>query len=83
MRNFCAAAAVQWTSYVVLTINFRAIAHEQYIAAGVTAMLAAFLSYTIVKRVIKDESHATLAGMMIGGTLGDLTGIYLTRAWGG
>ena len=82
MRNFGISAGVQFTSYVVLTINFRAIAHEQYAFAAITAMLAALLSYTIVKRIQHDDNRSTLAGMMCGGTLGDLAGIYLTRFWG-
>ena len=82
MRNFWISAGVQYTSYIVLTINFRAIAHGQYAEAAATAMLAALLSYTIVRRIQQGESKTTLAGMMAGGTLGDLSGMYLTRFWG-
>lgn len=81
MRNFLLSAIVQYISYVVLTINFRAIADAQYLFAGGTAMLAAFLSYTIVRRVVKDETWATVFGMMVGGGCGDMSGIWLTRAW--
>ena len=66
----------------MLTVNFRAIANVQYAWAGGTAMLAAFLSYTIVRRVTRDETWATVYGMMVGGGLGDISGIYITRHWG-
>lgn len=82
MRNFLVSAGVQYTSYVVLTVNFRAIAHEQYTFAAITAMTACLLSYTIVKRIQRDDNRTTLAGMMCGGTLGDLSGIWLTQTWG-
>lgn len=82
MHNFFLSAIVQFISYIVLTINFRAIANTQYLFAASTAMLAAFLSYTIVRRVIKDETWSTVCGMMVGGACGDVCGIYLTRHWG-
>ena len=70
MRNFWISAGVQYTSYIVLTINFRAIAHGQYAEAAATAMLATLLSYTIVRRIQQGESKTTLAGMMVGGHIG-------------
>jgi hypothetical protein len=81
VKNFFIAAAVQFTQYLVLTINFRAISYEQYAAAGITAALAAILSYTIVKRILKDETRSTVAGMVVGGSLADMVGIWLTRSW--
>ena len=82
MRAFLVSALVQYVSYIVLTVNFRAIASEQYLIAAGTAMLAAFLGYTIVRRLVKDETWATVVGMMVGGGLGDMSGIYITRHWG-
>lgn len=81
MRTMFTMAALQFVQYVVLTINFRAIAHAQYGAAGITASVAAFMSYTIVRLVAKDESRWGLAGMMAGGAVADMVGIWLTRAW--
>ena len=81
LRDFLIGLAVQFTSYIVLTINFRAIASERYLIAGGTAALAAILAYTIVRRIVKDETRATLAGMITGGSLGDMAGIWLTRVW--
>lgn len=82
MRAFLISSVVQYISYVNLTINFRAIGDGQYFWAWLTSMSAAFFSYTIVRRVTKDETWATVFGMMCGGGLGDLTGIYITRHWG-
>ena len=81
MRSFLVSAVVQWAAYLVLTVNFRAIAGGHYAYAGATAMLAAFLAYTIVRRVTRDETWATALGMMVGGACGDISGIWLTRHW--
>lgn len=81
MRDFLLMAVVQFTQYVVLTINFRAIANEQYLWAGGTAATASLLGYTIVKRIVRDDTRYGMAGMMVGGALADMTGIFLTRSW--
>lgn len=80
-RAFLSMAALQFTQYIVLTVNFRAIAHARYLTAGGTAAFAAFLAYTIVRRVVKDESRWGLLGMVCGGSIADMAGIWLTRAW--
>lgn len=83
MRDFFLMAAVQFTQYVVLTVNYRAIASEQYAWAGGTAALASLLGYTIVKRIVKDEDtrYNVITGLITGGALADMFGIWLTRSW--
>jgi hypothetical protein len=80
--NFALGAAIQFISYFNLTLNFRAIAHEQIMFAVVTDTMAVVLSYTIIKRVAKDDTWSTLLGMMLGGGAAAAAGIYLTRHWG-
>jgi hypothetical protein len=82
MREFLLMMLVQFVSYTNLTINFRAIAHEQYLMAGGTASLAAILSYTIVRRIVKDDTRFGIAGLVVGAFAADIVGIYLTRYWG-
>ncbi len=82
MKEFCMFAALQFVSYLNLTINFRAIAHEQYAFAVVTDGLACWLSYTVVRRIAGDKSRWGLAGLMLGGSIAALVGIWLTRSWG-
>lgn len=74
-------AALQFISYLNLTVNFRAIAHEQYLAACLTDGCACLLSYTIVRRISGDKSRWGVVGMTIGGMAAATLGIYLTRAW--
>jgi hypothetical protein len=82
MRQFVVAAVIQAVQYFVLTINFRAIAHGQYAAAGLTAAFASLLAYAIVRRIAQDDSKwQVVSGMMLGGSLADVAGIYVTRMW--
>lgn len=80
-RPFGTMAALQFVSYLVLTVNFRAISHEQYLMAGGTAALAAINSYIIVRRIVKNEQGWGLAGLIVGGAVADMFGIWITRHW--
>ena len=81
MRNFVIGFGIQFLSYLVLTVNFRAIAESQRGFAMVTDALAVVLSYSIIRRVVKDDSWWTLAGMVTGGSLAAWVGITLTEHW--
>jgi hypothetical protein len=81
-RKVSLAFCLQFISYVNLTVNFRAIAHTQYLAAGATASIAALLAYTIVRIAVGEtKGHWALLGMMAGAFCADITGIFLTRHW--
>lgn len=82
MRNFTLSALIQFVSYFVLTLNFRAIAHAHIWEAMVTDALAAALSYFIIKRVSRVDGPGVLLGMMLGGSVAAAFAIWLTRAWG-
>lgn len=81
MRDVAVMAAAQFCQYVVLTVNFRSIAHGMYVAAGLSAATAAVLGYVMTRKVAKAETHWGLVGMVVGGACADMVGIYLTRAW--
>lgn len=82
MREFLLMMAVQFLSYLNLTLNFRAIAHEQYLWVAGTDALAVGISYFIIRKVSKAEDGWGLVGMMIGGSMAGVLGIWLTRNWG-
>lgn len=73
---------IQFTSYLVLTVNFRAIAHSHTWEAMITDACAAGFSYFVIRRVSKTDGVGTLLGMMVGGSLAAAFGIWLTRMWG-
>lgn len=81
-RAFLTFAVLQFLSYLNLTINYRAIAHEQYAFAMVSDGIACLFSYTIVKRIQRNESRAGVVGMTLGGMCAAVVGMWLTRTWG-
>jgi hypothetical protein len=81
VKDFAMFAALQFIHYLNLTINFRAIAHEQYVAACLSDGFACVLSYTIVKRISGDKSRLGVIGMTVGGMGAAVLGIWLTREW--
>lgn len=81
VQSFFVMGVVQFVSYLNLTINFRAIAHEQYTVVAFTDALAVAISYFIIRRVSSQDNKAALAGMVIGGSAAGVLGIWLTRVW--
>lgn len=82
MKDFAMFAALQFVNYLNLTVNFRAVAHEQYAFACASDGVACVLSYTIVKRISGDKSRMGIVGMTLGGMCAAIVGIWLTRSWG-
>lgn len=84
LQGFFLMMAVQFISYLNLTVNFRAIAHGYVSAAMCTDALAVVISIFIIKRVSGSKEPWTWSetGMVIGGSLAAAVGMTLTRAWG-
>lgn len=81
-RDFFLMMGVQFTYYMILTVNFRAIAHQQYVAVAFTEAGAVLSAYIIVRKIAKNDNPLTVVGMIVGGVLAGLLGTYLTRTWG-
>lgn len=75
--------AVQFISYLNLTVNYRAISKGMILAAMMTDAFAVLISVVIVKRITGTKEPWTIyeTGMVIGGSLAAAAGIGLTRAW--
>lgn len=84
MRKFFLMMGVQFISYLNLTINFRAIDEGYFAVACVTDALAVIISIFIIKRVSGAKKPWTAAetGMVVGGSLAAVVGMWLTRSWG-
>lgn len=82
MRDFVIMGTLQFVSYLNLTLNIRAISHEQYAVAALTDAAAGILGWTIIKRIAGyDGSTLGKVGYVAGGALASMVGIWLTRAW--
>lgn len=85
-RIFFVMMAVQFVSYLNLTVNFRAIAHNQVPVAIVTDACAVVISIFVVQRLANPERPVRWgwqeSGMVVGGSCAAWAGMTLTRAWG-
>ncbi len=83
MKEFFLFFVLQSVLYLNLTIDYRAVAHQQYALAAVTNIIAPILSWVMVKRIgtAKNETLGMVA-VATAGALSTVLGMYLTRAWG-
>jgi hypothetical protein len=73
--------ALLWFQYAIVTVNYRAIAQGRYGACVATDALIAAGNFTLFKLIIGASTWLELGGYTLGGCLGGVTGIYLTRRW--
>ena len=73
---------IQFTSYSVLCINFRAVAQADYTVAVLSDLCIATLNYFIIKFIaLSNDSPATLVGYVVGSCIGSVFGIYVSTHW--
>jgi len=83
MKEFFLFFVLQSVLYLNLTIDYRAVAQQQYAMAAVTNIIAPILSWVMVKKIgeARNEKLGMLA-VATAGALSTLLGMWLTRAWG-
>lgn len=74
---------MQVVDFILLVANFRAIAHLHYVEAVATDGLMCLIGWTFFKTMQReiDNWHAR-AGFVVGGMVGSLAGMWVTRTWG-
>lgn len=74
---------LQFVQYLNITVDYRAVAHSQYVMVTVTNLLAPCLSWLMVVYIRKETNNLWgMVAVALGGATSALLGIYLTRAWG-
>jgi len=81
MTDFLLFFLLQFVSYVNLTIDIRAVNHEQYLVAGLTNIAAPLIAWVMIKKVSKATSYWGLLAVALGGATATWTGMWLTRMW--
>jgi hypothetical protein len=79
--DFLSFLGIQFVSYFILVGNIRAVSKLHYGAATVTEAAHLLILWFVIRRVIESDSLGALAGYVIGGTLGTLASMYLSRKW--
>lgn len=82
MRPFLLFAALQATNFLLITVNYRAVAHVQYVWAALTDGIICLLSWTLLKKISEASGWSARIGYACGGMGGSLLGMWLTRIWG-
>ncbi len=82
MRTFSTFFILQGVNFLLLVCNIRAVAHQQYFWAVVTDGVICAVSWTLLQHRLACDSVVAKAGFILGGMVGSLAGMYLTRIWG-
>ena len=80
MRTFGLFFLLQFLLYLLLTLNFRAIAQARYGWTILTDMLISAAQFWIIRKVgTSAESVVAWSGFVCGGAAGSALGIYLSK----
>ncbi len=83
LRTFMLFFALQFLSYLNITINIRAIAHQEYAVAVVTDSIAPLIAWTMIKHIgAERHSGVGMAAVATGGGLATVVGMWLTQRMG-
>jgi len=77
-RHVLELAAIQFLSYFVLTMNYRAIAEVSYIGTAMTDLALGWLTFWSIKRVMSASSGKEQAAYILGGVAGSLSALFLS-----
>ena len=80
-KLFSTFFGIQFIAFMLLVTNLRAIDELQYTAAALTEVSYLFVQWTVLKRVVAEESWIARAGYILGGTTATLTSMWLTKGW--
>lgn len=84
MTHFKKAAelfGIQFTYYMLLTLNYRAIGAANYLATFVTDIAVASLVFMSVQRVAKAETLHERLAYICGGATGAIVALWVSTHW--
>lgn len=82
MKSFWKIFILQVVDFILICVNFRAVAHLQYIPAILTDAAMCALGWTFFQIMKEDSSMGARVGFILGGVVGSFLGMYATRVWG-
>lgn len=72
----------QALAYLVLVVNMRAITKTKWVAATVTEVIYALMSFYLLHRIVEAKTGAEAAAYATGCVLGMFAGMWTTKHWG-
>jgi hypothetical protein len=79
MKQFWLFFSVQCLQYFLITVNYRAVSQGLYGWTFVSDMAVAFNGFLLIKRISDDKGRAGLAGYTLGGAVGSVMAIFITK----
>jgi hypothetical protein len=80
-RDSCIFAGIQFLSFAICTMSWRAVAQANILAAVVTDAILSTLSFFLFRKIVdsaKNDALIPWLGYTIGGVLGTVFGIYFS-----
>lgn len=79
MKSFCLMFFSQLFAYLLITLNYRAVAHGSYVGTAASDLAFAAFNFGLIKRIAKSDSVSAWAGYTLGGCCGSLLGILASN----
>jgi len=77
-RHVLELALLQFSSYFILTFNYRAVAEVDYVVLLLTDLAIAAVNFSSIKRVAQASTNAERAAYVFGGAAGALIALKLS-----
>ena len=78
-RTFLFFFAVQFVSYGMLCWNYRSIAQARFANIFASDLCCAALGFTLIKKIANTESRVAMAGYVLGGAIGSVCSVWVTK----
>jgi hypothetical protein len=79
VRQFWLFFGIQFMQFFLITINLRAAAQGLYAWTAFSDLLISANNFLLIKRISQSESRPALIGYSLGGALGSILAIYITK----
>lgn len=81
LRKASILFSIQFTYYMLLTLNYRSIATVRYLETFVTDILIASLVFMSIQRVAKAETLSERVAYICGGACGAVFALWCSTFW--
>jgi predicted neutral ceramidase superfamily lipid hydrolase len=78
-KDFLIIFFSQFFIYFLVILNTRAYTKDNYVLTGVSDLLFASLQFFVIKKISKDESNKSFLPYVLGGLVGSLTSMYISK----
>jgi hypothetical protein len=82
VKEFAVFFGLQFLSYLNVTLDMRAVAHQQYVVAAMTNAVAPLIAWVMVERIANAKrGWVGKVAVVLGGVTSTWFGMWLTRQW--